>query len=122
MSSPPLSCTRCHTPFSDGYFNRAAFTPCSTCAAPLQVEIFPAFFRPVSRGRDAEAVMVEGESSCFYHPKKKAVAPCDGCGRFLCALCDCELNQRHYCPGCLESGQNKGKINSLQKGRTLYDR
>ena len=65
--------------------------------------------------------MVEGEASCFYHPQKKALLPCDGCGRFLCALCDCDLNGRHFCPTCLEAGRNKGKIKNLQKGRTLYD-
>jgi hypothetical protein len=65
--------------------------------------------------------MVEGESSCFYHPQKKAVLPCDGCGRFLCALCDCQLNGQHFCPACLEAGKSKGKIKSLDSQRTLYD-
>lgn len=66
--------------------------------------------------------MVEGESSCFYHPQKKAVLPCDGCGRFVCALCDCQLNGQHFCPVCLETGKTKGKIKSLDNQRTLYDR
>ena len=65
--------------------------------------------------------MVEGESGCFYHPQKKAVRPCDGCGRFLCGLCDCELQGRHFCPACLEAGRTKGKIQSLENQRTLYD-
>ncbi|HEX5398354.1 MAG TPA: hypothetical protein VFY06_04825, partial [Verrucomicrobiae bacterium] len=51
----------------------------------------------------------------------KAVRPCDGCGRFLCALCDCELDDAHFCPTCLEAGKTRGKIKSLDNQRTLYD-
>lgn len=64
--------------------------------------------------------MVEGEAGCFYHPQKKAAVPCQGCGRFLCALCDCELNGQHFCPACLETGKQKGKIKNLENQRTLY--
>jgi hypothetical protein len=95
--------------------------PCPNCRTPLQVGVFPALFRPAAVGRQAEAVMLEGESSCFYHPQKKAVLPCDACGRFLCALCDCEVGGRHFCPTCLEAGRTKRKIKNLEKRRTLYD-
>jgi hypothetical protein len=87
----------------------------------VEVAVFPAFLRPPARGSQAEPLLVEGEASCFYHPQKKAVVPCQACGRFLCALCDCELQGRHFCPGCLESGRQKGKIETLENQRTLYD-
>jgi len=87
----------------------------------LQIEVFPALFRQLAPGSNAETVMVEGESTCFYHPNKKAVLPCEACGRFVCALCDCELHGQHYCPACLEVGRKKGKIKSLENQRTLYD-
>jgi len=61
------------------------------------------------------------ESSCFYHPQKKAVRPCDGCGRFLCALCNCELLGQHFCPASLEAGKSKKKIQKLENQRTRYD-
>jgi len=66
-------------------------------------------------------VLVADEATCFYHPQKKAVLPCEGCGRFLCALCDCELHGQHFCPACLEVGRKKRKIKSLENERTLYD-
>ncbi len=47
--------------------------------------------------------------------------PCDACGRFLCALCDVELNGRHLCPACLETGRKKGHLTHLDNRRTLYD-
>lgn len=105
----------------EGVFNQPEFAPCPACGVPLQVEVFPSLFRKISAGQSGEAVMVEGESSCFYHPQKKAVLPCDGCGRFLCALCDCVIEGRHFCPACLETGKTKGKIKSLDNERTLYD-
>jgi hypothetical protein len=121
MSSTLLLCPRCKTALTESVLNQPNLTPCPACAAPLQVEIFPAIFRETAAGRDGEAVVVETESTCFYHPQKKAVLPCEGCGRFLCALCDCELHGQHFCPNCLEVGRKKRKIKSLENERTLYD-
>src|SRR5438093_1377593 len=121
MTASSLLCTKCKAPLPEALINRPELTPCPSCAAPLRVEVFPALFRPVAAGRDGEAVLVETESTCFYHPQKKAVLPCEGCGRFLCALCDCELHGQHFCPACLEVGRKKRKIKSLENERTLYD-
>jgi hypothetical protein len=105
----------------EGVLNQPEFAPCPACGVPLLAEVFPALFRPPAAGQSGEKVMLEGESSCFYHPQKKAIVPCDGCGRFLCALCDCPLHGQHFCPSCLEAGRTKGKIKSLENERTLYD-
>jgi hypothetical protein len=121
MSTSLIQCPQCRAWLMDGVFNQAEFAPCPACGAPLKIEIFPAMFRKINAGQSGETILVEGESSCFYHPQKKAVLPCDGCGRFLCALCDCPLDGRHFCPVCLESGRNKGKIQSLENQRTLHD-
>lgn len=116
-----VQCPQCRAWLVEGIFNQPDLQPCPACGVPLQVEIFPALFRKISPGQSGEVILVEGESGCFYHPQKKAVRPCDGCGRFLCALCDCELNNQHFCPACLEAGKTKGKIKSLENQRTLYD-
>lgn len=121
MNPVLISCPQCKAALISDGFNRDDFTPCATCAAPLQVEIFPALFRPPAEIRTGEAVMMEGEAGCFYHPQKKAVQPCESCGRFLCALCDCEHLGQHLCPTCLEAGRAKGKIKSLEHTRTRYD-
>jgi hypothetical protein len=121
MSTPLVTCTKCTAPLPGDVFNPSGLVPCPGCGQLLQVEVFPALFQRFAPGRTGEALMEEGESSCFYHPQKKAVLPCDSCGRFLCALCDCELDGRHICPACLETGKKKGKIQSLQNHRILYD-
>ena len=121
MTSFQLLCPKCKIPLRANVINRGEPAPCPGCASALQVEVFPALFRSIQTGRSGEAVVVETESSCFYHPQKKAVLHCEGCGRFLCALCDCELHGKHYCPQCLETGKKKGKIKSIENERTLYD-
>lgn len=121
MNNVLIQCPQCRAGLMEGVFNQPDFAPCPACGVPLQVEVFPALFRKIKAGQSGETLMIEGESSCFYHPQKKAVLPCDGCGRFVCALCDCMIDGRHFCPACLEAGRNKGKIRSLENERTLYD-
>ena len=115
-------CLKCRAPLATALYNAPGLTSCPACGAPQQLFVFPALFRPLVPGEAGEQVLSETESSCFYHPQKRAVVPCDGCGRFLCALCDLELDNRHLCPTCLETGKKKGKIAKLQRERVLYDR
>jgi hypothetical protein len=103
-------------------YNQVGMSLCVGCASLLQVEVFPAAFRRIAPGRDGDLLMVEGESSCFYHPQKKAAVACDVCGRFLCALCDCDVKSQHLCPSCLESGQRKRNIQGLENMRSLHSR
>jgi hypothetical protein len=121
MSESLVSCPKCRAQLLDDVFNKPDWTPCPACHVPLQIEVFPALFHPPAVGSTGERIVVEGEASCFYHPQKKAVVPCEGCGRFLCGLCDVELNGQHLCPTCLESGKKKGKLKNLQNQRTCYD-
>ncbi len=117
---PQLDCPKCKRPLEAGLINQPALSPCPSCSTPLQVEIYPALFRPQASGRDSEVLILSEQASCFYHPQKKAVIPCDHCGRFLCARCDCELQGQHFCPGCLEAGRKEGRLHHLEKSRTLY--
>ena len=121
MNTPLVSCPKCQAPLLGNVFNLLELVPCPACGEALQIEVFPALFRRIAPGKEGETVMEETESSCFYHPQKKAVLPCESCGRFLCTLCDCEFNGQHICPSCLETGRTKGKIKSLENQRVLYD-
>ncbi len=116
-----VTCSKCRAILPAEQFNVEQFVPCPSCASAISAVVFPALFREQTV-MPAEPLIIEGEASCFYHPQKKAAIPCESCGRFLCALCDVELNGQHLCPACLESGKKKGKLKSLENQRVLYDR
>jgi hypothetical protein len=114
------ACPKCRAPLGPELFNRGQLIPCPNCTTEIRVEVFPAMYRTVEKARPNEAVMIPGESACFYHDSKRAVVVCDSCGRFLCALCDFEFNNRHVCPQCLESSQKKGAMGELEVSRKTY--
>lgn len=123
MAAPaqPIACPQCRAVLGAEWFNKPAWQPCPSCATDLRVEVFPALFRE-DQAASGERITAEGEASCFYHPEKRAAVVCDGCGRFLCALCDLDFNGQHLCTACLAAGQQKGKIAKLQNSRTRHDR
>jgi hypothetical protein len=93
---------------------------CPWCRAPITVLVFPALLR-ASGGAIPELAVEGGEATCFYHARKKAVVPCDQCGRFLCSLCQVELAGQNWCPSCIELHRKQGKLATLDRRRTLYD-
>ena len=121
MVLPPLACPRCSTPLSPSDLGSGDFEDCHGCHTPTRTEVFPALLRPARRGALPEAIVTEGEAGCFFHPDRRVAGHCAGCGRFVCALCDVELNGRHLCPRCVESGQRAGTLAELEGRRILYD-
>ena len=118
MIRATVACTGCQARLPADFFNLTHFVGCPSCEASLRIRVFPALVR-TEEAPVATPVLTEGESSCFYHPHKRAVVACESCGRFLCALCDIEVGDKHRCPGCLS---NTGrKTPELEKRRTLYD-
>jgi hypothetical protein len=116
-----MNCTKCSNPIPEGFLNNTFTLPCPSCGAQIQAFVFPAFYMPMGPVDAGESLTFEGESSCYYHPNKKASVHCQGCGRFLCSLCDVELNAHHLCPACLETGAKKGTIENMDNTRTNYE-
>ncbi len=115
-----ISCDRCRTPLPDAFLNTPAPVPCPGCHAPLLARVFPAFARGGSApGLAAESIANDEDASCFFHPRKKAVVPCARCGRFLCALCDLEIDGRHLCPSCVADPAAGGGVPGAA-GRTVF--
>jgi|YelNatPaOPRAMG01_1025707.scaffolds.fasta_scaffold08692_4 hypothetical protein len=121
MTSVPVACPVCKVPWPSEPEVLGALRACPACGREVYVALFPAFRHGPPRGVSPEPVLVEGEAACFQHPDKRAVVPCAECGRFMCALCDVELQGRHLCPSCLEAGQRKGAFTALETRRTLWD-
>jgi len=119
--SRPLACSRCGAALPELASGTSTLLQCSGCGAELALTVFPALNRAAAAGPAPQLVLEAGEAACFYHAEKRAVVPCETCGRFLCALCDVQLHGKHYCPACLESGRNKPGSIPLERGRTRYD-
>lgn len=122
MALAAIACTRCRMPVPREAWNRGEPEACGRCGATLRADVFPAHFAGLAVGAAPETLVAEGDASCFNHPGKRALLPCDSCGRFLCALCDVEFRGRHLCPSCLEAQKKKGELAVLETERTLYDR
>ena len=115
-----LGCSVCNAPIPVGDWNREhAF--CASCRAPIQALVFPAFFLQPGTSGSGTPVLEGGQASCFYHPLKRAVVPCDRCGRFLCGLCQVEFLEQNWCPRCIQASSEKGQLTHLDVSRTLYD-
>lgn len=121
MNVNVVTCPSCRNALPQSICNTGALAFCPSCDASLQVDVFPAFYKSTAAGHKAEAIVDTGTSSCFYHENKKAVIPCDTCGRFLCALCDLEVGGAHICPSCADAGRKKGNIAALETNRVMYD-
>ena len=111
MDTDFLHCERCQTILTGEMVNTPKPRPCPGCGTPLLARVFPAFFNPpasqVLPSRQ-ETIASDEDASCFFHPRKKAVVDCANCGRFLCALCDLDVDGRHLCSTCVENSRGKG--------------
>jgi hypothetical protein len=121
MPGPALACPNCQAPWPDDPAVANALTACPDCQREVTVAVFPSLHRKLTQGQAGEIILVEGEAACFYHHEKRAVHPCDSCGRFLCALCCIAVNQTKVCPSCFETNQKKGTLPGVSGRRTLYD-
>jgi hypothetical protein len=117
-----LSCTACRASLSPEALAGPGPVRCPRCRATLEVSVFPALYRTLETGRPGETLLSDEESACFYHPTKRAIVPCESCGRFLCALCDLDLNGTHYCAPCLEAARGRGAFPRLENQRVCNDR
>lgn len=115
-----IACSRCAAPVPPEKWNLTDLVPCSGCGSPIAAAVFPALRRSIERASAPGPTVVDGEASCFWHPRNPAVAPCDSCGRFLCSVCEVELSGRRICPMCLETEKKKGRLKNLENQRTLY--
>ncbi len=116
-----IACTKCSTPLTAKNLNIGTFAPCRICGTQHRISVFPAALRKTPSHKNAELLLVNDDAGCFYHSKKKAVTHCSSCGRFLCALCDVEIDGEHICFPCMEKGKKKNELTNLENQRTLFD-
>lgn len=95
---------------------------CGRCGAQLELIPFPALWRAAPSADTGQALGSDSDAACFFHAAKRADVACDACGRFICSLCAVELASAPYCPECVESGNRRAGVPSLETQRTLWDR
>jgi hypothetical protein len=120
MPADAIYCGACSWPLPPEIWRQNESVQCPGCLGVLRLAIFPAVAR-TSRNEAVQSIADAREASCFYHAGSRALTPCDECGRFLCALCELEIDGRRLCPACLEAGVREGKSQNLEAKRTLYD-
>lgn len=121
--STELACPRCtallEPPPGPGVLTE---TTCGGCDSKIELITFAALAEPAPRQSAPELRLDASQGSCFFHPQNKARLPCDVCGRFLCSLCDLELQGTHLCPTCLESGRKRQDSDWLASRRFIPER
>ena len=117
-----VRCPKCQHPQPFEALDDGAPSPCPQCKVELRISTFPAVQRTPVPGAIAEKARLEGETTCFFHPEKKAAVVCDSCGRLVCTLCDVLIAGRHLCPRCIEAGREKKTLTVLETRRTVYPR
>lgn len=115
-----ITCPSCAAMVPVEHWNESEETTCRGCTERVVVRVYPAHGVGVGSSLPPK-IEVEGDASCFYHAANRAHSACEGCGRFLCSLCDIDLDGRHLCPSCVERGVKVAKEGSLEQSRTLYD-
>jgi hypothetical protein len=116
----PVPCARCDSPLPLWELASAGAAVCTSCGSRNTVRVFPALFAAPGAPALPESAL-DGEAACFDHPSKRAVAACNQCGRFVCALCSVEFGGQVWCPSCVAAGKRSSKAVYLEPSRTLYD-
>ena len=113
-----LSCPNCKRTFGELDWHDERSGSCRGCGSDFEALIFPAQFRQRSVAKP-QAVVVSEDSTCFFHAENQAERVCDGCGRFLCAVCAIPFDGGHFCPACI-AGQKK-HASTVISNRILFD-
>jgi hypothetical protein len=113
-------CPSCRNRVPADFANTGQFFPCGGCNQPVLLDVFPAARRPSSPAGGGTAA--DGVAACFFHDERAAQAACDGCGRYLCALCDVPVGREHLCPECLAARHRRGTRQTVPNERIAWDR
>lgn len=93
-------CPYCGATLHDSELQTGAMT-CHHCRKQFEAT---AFRPPEKRIQAVQAVetLPEAGSVCAMHARNVAVASCQRCGIFICALCDMNVGSGSHCPACFD--------------------
>ncbi len=120
MKKYDVICPNCKAALDPQSIESDRLARCPACASEISTTLYPAVYR-WQDSYSSGASKLDGESSCFYHADRKAVAICEVSGRFLCSLCDIEISGKHYSPEVVSREIKEGELKHLKKGARLDD-
>ncbi len=94
---------------------------CPNCLSRITLEVFPALFRTPAALEASHSGLTGGEACCFEHSTRLAVDACHRCGRFVCTLCEVNMQGQVWCPSCLQLDKAEPAVEQLSRHRVLYD-
>jgi hypothetical protein len=115
-----LSCPRCSETLPVSRAESRRTFECPACHAEVEAFIFPAFQDDPATRLQIE-VAQGSEAVCFFHPRYRALTPCDHCGRFLCRLCAIDVGKRKLCAECLAQLRSQKSETGLVQHAALFD-
>lgn len=120
MISKAIQCV-CGLRVSPKWYN-VGWVPACVCGRMLQVRAYSALAKDSDDGQRSQAVLIDGQASCYNHPQKQAVSPCERCGRFLCPVCVTPLGQHQVCLQCYRE-ELKQQMGTTEANRLIrYDK
>lgn len=112
-----LPCPSCKRSYEALDWIDANHCRCLKCQEDFDFFPFPALVATTEVAKP-QAVAVAEDSTCFFHSVNQAEKVCDGCGRFLCAVCAVPFNGKTVCPNCIANSK-KSDDASLVASRFL---
>lgn len=116
MKLAKLACPKCRRPVPEVYWQGVDVARCPACEGEFEQLRFPAL--AAARQVDRAATLATGEANCYFHAQNRAEVACDGCGRYVCAVCRVPFAGQQFCPSCLEARADRRKLPENQ--RVLY--
>jgi hypothetical protein len=101
---PALPCPACKRTYEALDWIDANHCRCLKCQEDFDFFPFPALVATKEVVRP-QAVAVAEDSTCFFHGENQAEKVCDGCGRFLCAVCAVPFAGKTLCPNCIANSK-----------------
>ena len=93
------SCPKCSYAFPPGALDTRTHT-CPRCSTRFEA----IRYSPVEVRIEVTQLAggPETDAPCSRHEGNSAVASCNRCGKFICALCRTEADDRIFCPSCFD--------------------
>lgn len=117
MIATKLACPQCRRTVPEVFWQGVDVVRCPACTGEFEQLRFPAL--AATRQVDRAAPTDLGEANCYFHTQNRAETACDGCGRYVCAVCCVPFSGQRFCPSCLETRADRRKL--PENHRVLYD-